>query len=81
MCDGKYIGGNRNSQRAVCKCFKPKYAHFERNFVDSDKLVTAKCIEYAEDWNVFCAVGMEITINQGDMYEKHGRNYLGKCYP
>lgn len=47
---GTYIGGNRNNQEAVCKCFKYMYSELEGDFFRSDFLVADKAIQYAEEW-------------------------------
>ena len=43
---GTYIGGNRNNQEAVCKCFKYMYSELEGDFFRSDFLVADKAIQY-----------------------------------
>ena len=74
--EGTFVGGNRNQQKAACKCFKSKYSAFEKDFAVQDEKVTDKCIQYANDWNDFCMEGKEITINQGTVFDHAGRNYL-----
>ncbi|KAL7484267.1 hypothetical protein ACHAW6_009913 [Cyclotella cf. meneghiniana] len=46
---GTYVGGNRNSQEAVCKCFKSQYRGLESEFFRSDFRTADKAIQYAED--------------------------------
>ena len=73
---GTYIGGNRNNQEAVCKCFKHQYRALESEFFSSDFECADKAIQYAEDWNSVCANGKEILVTRGDVHTIGGRKYL-----
>jgi hypothetical protein len=73
---GTYIGGNRNQQEAVCKCFRPKYKPLETEFFATDNRVTDKAIQYAEEWNVFCQADEEILVTKGDVKTIGGTKYL-----
>lgn len=73
---GTYIGGNRNSQEAVCKCFKTKFRGLEKDFFQSDFKVADKAIQYAEDWNTFCESDETILITRGDVHTIGRRKYL-----
>ena len=64
---GSYIGGHRNSQEAVCKCFKNQFKPLEDEFFRSDDRVENRGIEFAEDWNEFCEQGKEILMTKGDI--------------
>ena len=63
-----YIGGNRNSQEAVAKCFKSQYRVLESDFFESDFEVADKAIQYAEEWNNFCANDETILITRGSIH-------------
>uniref|UniRef100_A0A7R9WJI9 Alpha-type protein kinase domain-containing protein n=1 Tax=Pseudictyota dubia TaxID=2749911 RepID=A0A7R9WJI9_9STRA len=73
---GTYIGGNRNQQEAVCKCFKHNFRVLENEFFGHDFRVADKAIEYAEDWNGICEVGKEILVTRGDVHTIGGTKYL-----
>ncbi|KAL3784026.1 hypothetical protein HJC23_006312 [Cyclotella cryptica] len=73
---GTYIGGNRNNQEAVCKCFKSQYRGLESDFFRSDFQTADKAIQYAEEWNRFCANEETILITRGDVCTLGGRKYL-----
>jgi hypothetical protein len=73
---GTYIGGNRNSQEAVCKCFKSYYQSMETEFFQTDYQVADRAIEYAEGWNAMCEVGKEILMTRGDIMKIGGTKYL-----
>lgn len=73
---GTYIGGIRNDQEAVCKCFKTKFRVLEKDFFQSDINVADKAIQYAEDWNTFCESDEIILITRGDVHTIGGRKYL-----
>lgn len=74
--EGRYVGGNRNNQEAVCKRFKDKYRILENEFFANDFKVADRAIDYAEDWNDFCALGHEILITRGDVHRISGTKYL-----
>lgn len=73
---GTYIGGNRNNQEAVCKCFKYKYSELEGEFFRSDFLVADKAIQYAEEWNDICANDETILITRGSVHNIGHRKYM-----
>jgi hypothetical protein len=73
---GTYIGGNRNQQEAVCKCFRQKYKPIKTEFFEADDRVTDKAIQFAEHWNVFCASDEEILVTKGDVKVIGGTKYL-----
>lgn len=73
---GTYLCGNRNSQEAVCKCFKSQYAGLESDFFSSDFDVADRAIRYAEEWNDFCEHDETILITRGDIHTIRGRKYL-----
>jgi Alpha-kinase family len=73
---GTYIGGNRNSQEAVCKCFKSFYQPLETEFYQADYQVADRAIEYAEGWNAMCESGKEILMTKGDIMELGSTKYL-----
>lgn len=73
---GTYIGGNRNNQEAVCKCFKSQYRALESEFFSSDFRVADRAIQYAEDWNNICANDETILVTRGDVHTIGGRKYL-----
>eukprot|EP00605_Chrysophyceae_sp_TOSAG23-4_P001666 GSChrysophyteH1.ASY1.ANO1.1828.1 assembled CDS len=66
VCMGTYQGGNRNQQDCVCKKFKWQFRHMERDFYKYDSDITEKAIQFANQWNEFCAHKREIMINCGD---------------
>lgn len=70
------MGGNRNSQEAVCKCFKSHYQPLETEFFRTDTAVVNRAIEYAEGWNAMCEVGQKILVTQGDVMTIGGTKYL-----
>mmetsp|Transcript_4050 Transcript_4050/g.10276 ORF Transcript_4050/g.10276 Transcript_4050/m.10276 type:complete len:312 (-) Transcript_4050:87-1022(-) len=82
-----YIGGNRNSQEAVAKCFKPRYKIMETEYFESDFEAADKAIQYAEEWNTMCANPYivprhtikdirTILITRGDIHTIGGTKYL-----
>jgi len=73
---GTYIGGNRNNQEAICKCFKSQYHGLESDFFAADFKVADKAIQYAEDWNVICDSDETILITRGDVHTIGQRKYL-----
>ena len=74
---GTYIGGNRNSQEAACKCFKSKYRVLENEFFANDFKVIDCAIEFAEEWNDFCEAGKEILVTRGSVSKtSNGTKYL-----
>eukprot|EP00581_Thalassiosira_minuscula_P031510 CAMPEP_0183761802 /NCGR_PEP_ID=MMETSP0739-20130205/8660_1 /TAXON_ID=385413 /ORGANISM="Thalassiosira miniscula, Strain CCMP1093" /LENGTH=266 /DNA_ID=CAMNT_0026000003 /DNA_START=172 /DNA_END=972 /DNA_ORIENTATION=+ len=73
---GTYIGGNRNNQEAVCKCFKSRYQGFESDYFSSDFQVADRAIRYAEDWNEICDSDETILITRGDVHTIGGKRYL-----
>ncbi len=74
---GTFIGGSRNNQEAACKRFKHQYRHIERDFFETDSLVTEKAIQYALEWNAFCRPGKEIFVNSGSISKEE---YSGRIY-
>ncbi|EJK65567.1 hypothetical protein THAOC_13554, partial [Thalassiosira oceanica] len=42
---GTYIGGNRNQQAAVCKCFKDHFREIENEYFASDFMIADKAIQ------------------------------------
>ena len=73
---GTYIGGNRNSQEAVCKRFKRQYHNLESEFFSADFQIADRAIQYAEDWNSMCEYGKEILVTRGDVHRIGGEQYL-----
>ena len=73
---GTYLGGNRNNQEAVCKCFKSKYAVLESEFFASDFHAADRAIKYAEEWNSFCQSDETILITRGDIHTIGSKKYL-----
>jgi len=73
---GTYIGGNRNNQEAVCKSFKNRYRDLEDEFFRSDFQVADKAIQYAEEWNNFCANDEKILITRGSVHNIGHTKYL-----
>jgi len=71
-----YIGGNRNNQEAVAKCFKSQYHALESDFFRSDFQVADRAIQYAEEWNDICDTDETILITRGDVHTIGGRKYL-----
>ena len=72
-----YVGGNRNNQEAVAKCFKPEYRGLENEFFNSDFQVADKAIQYAEEWNNFCDSDETILVTRGDVKTAgNGKKYL-----
>jgi Alpha-kinase family len=60
---GTFVGGNRNGQKAACKCFKPQYHDIEEYFFCSEAEIIDVAVEYAHGWNKFCK--RKIVVNQG----------------
>lgn len=73
---GTYVGGNRNGQEAVCKCFRGQYGALESDFFMSDFKSADRAIMYAEDWNRICERDETILITRGDVHTIGGRRYL-----
>lgn len=73
---GTYIGGNRNNQEAVCKCFRNQYHGLESDFFRSDFRVADRAIQYAEEWNDFCESDEKILITKGSVHDLGGKKYL-----
>ncbi|KAL7532389.1 hypothetical protein ACHAXR_004603 [Thalassiosira sp. AJA248-18] len=73
---GTYIGGNRNNQEAVCKCFKNQYHVLESYFFQSDFKCLDKAIQYAEDWNEICESDETILVTRGDVHTIGATKYL-----
>lgn len=74
---GTYVGGTRNQQEAVCKCFKHVYKDYESEYFATDELVVDKAIHFAEWWNSFCESGKEILITKGVVKQmSNGTKYL-----
>ena len=71
-----YIGGNRNGQEAVAKCFKRQYAPLEDEFFRSDYQIADRAIEYAGQWNSICENKKEILMTKGDVATMDNRKYL-----
>jgi hypothetical protein len=63
---GTYIGGNRNSQEAVCKRFKNLFRSLENEFFEADWKITDRAIEFAEGWNRFS--DNTILVTKGDVW-------------
>jgi Alpha-kinase family len=64
---GKFVGGERNQQEAVCKTFKPQYSLLENEYYEFDFKVADKAIEMAKLWNNYCQQGKEIMITKGSI--------------
>ena len=73
---GTFIGGTRNSQEAVCKCFKPIYSGLENEYFADDTRIIERSIRFAEDWNGFCEWGKEILVTYGTVMNVSGTLYL-----
>jgi len=73
---GTYIGGNRNSQEAVCKTFKSEFSALEHEFYETDFQVVGKAISFAEEWNRWCEYDKEILITSGSIMNIGGKKYL-----
>ena len=73
---GTYIGGNRNQQAAVCKCFKGHFRALENEYFASDFMIADKAIQYAEEWNRICAGNEKILITRGDVHTIAGTQYM-----
>lgn len=73
---GTYVGGNRNNQEAVCKCFKNYYRELEDEFFRSDFQVADKAIQYAEEWNQFCDNDEIILITRGSVHNIGHTKYM-----
>lgn len=73
---GTYIGGNRNQQEAICKCFKGRYRGLESDFFSSDFKVADRAIQYAEGWNRICDSDETILVTRGDVHTIGGTKYL-----
>lgn len=71
-----YVGGTRNNQDAVAKCFHPKYKSIEKEFFASDFRVIDRAIDYAEEWNCFCQCEREIMMTKGDIMVRNGTKTL-----
>ena len=73
---GTYIGGNRNGQEAVCKCFKSQYRALESDFFHHDFRVADKAIQYAEEWNDICDRDETILVTRGNVVTSGGKKYI-----
>mmetsp|Transcript_19896 Transcript_19896/g.41727 ORF Transcript_19896/g.41727 Transcript_19896/m.41727 type:complete len:220 (-) Transcript_19896:459-1118(-) len=73
---GTYLCGNRNSQEAVCKCFKHQFSGIESDYFRHDFQIADKAIQYAEEWNQFCDSDETILITKGDVHTIGGKKYL-----
>ena len=74
---GTYIGGNRNQQAAACKRFRPEFRHLEDEYFADDFRTIERVVQYADAWNEFCEVGLEILVNSGSLhYSRGGIKYL-----
>ena len=71
-----YVGGGRNQQEAVGKCFKAQYKGMEDEFFRADFRIADRAIQLAEEWNQFCENGKEILITKGDVMISGGTKYL-----
>jgi Alpha-kinase family len=71
---GTYIGGNRNSQEAVCKCFNNRFRSMENEFFDADWKIADRAIEFAEGWNRFSS--STILMTKGDVWIIGGTKYM-----
>jgi hypothetical protein len=77
--EGTYIGGNRNSQEAACKRFKPKWRSMEAEYFASDFFIADTAIRYAECWNNFCDHDEIILITKGHIITSNsGIQYLAE---
>ena len=56
--------------------FKSTYRYFEDGFYASDMKIADQSIKYAEEWNVFCALGREITVTRGSFATENGQKWL-----
>lgn len=73
---GTYIGGNRNQQEAVCKCFKNKYSPLEAEFFRYDYKIADRAIDFCDEWNRFCESKKEIMMTKGDVMTIQGKKYM-----
>ena len=73
---GTFVGGNRNTQAAVCKKFKPRFRALEDEFFRYDRKILDKAIDLANKWNHICFPGDQILINQGDQVDVNGETFL-----
>ena len=73
---GTYVGGNRNQQEAVCKCFKNKYGPLEAEFFRYDYKIADRAIRFCEEWNQFCESKKEIMMTKGDVMKIGGKKYM-----
>ena len=73
---GTYIGGNRNQQQAVCKCFKSQYQVLEAEFFRNDYKIADRAIEFCEEWNSFCESKKEIMMTKGTVMVIGGKRYM-----
>jgi hypothetical protein len=74
---GTFVGGNRNTQAAACKRFKPIYRSMEAEFFAQDFQIADRTIRTAELWNSWCAFGKEILISRGTIHQSNsGIKYL-----
>lgn len=71
---GTYVGGNRNSQEAVCKCFKSQYRGLESEFFRSDFRTADKAIQYAEDGIGFVRMMRLFSLQGGTCIRLVGNN-------
>jgi hypothetical protein len=74
---GTFVGGNRNTQAAACKRFKPKYRNIEAEFFAQDFQIADRTIRTAELWNSSCDLYKEILISKGTIHKSNsGIKYL-----
>ena len=73
---GTYLGGQRNSQMAACKCFKSMWAGMEREYFHMDFKVADTAIWLAKEWNAFCPAHVDILVSRGSLHSVGGRTYL-----
>ena len=73
---GTFIGGNRNQQDAVCKCFKNKYHVIEGEFFRNDYKIADRAIEFCDEWNRFCESKKEIMMTKGTVMKIGGKKYM-----
>lgn len=72
---GVFIGGNRNSQVAACKKFKPRFQHLADEYFANDFKIADKVIDYAEQWNVVCPPNKQILVSRGTIHRVNYETY------
>jgi len=77
--EGTYVGGNRNSQDAACKRFKPQWRAMEMEYFASDFRIADFAISHAETWNSFSSDDESILITKGSIIRSNsGIPYLAE---